>query len=408
MKNLNITYHNVDFSRHVKLPSNNNSIISQTQKILKDLPSLNIVRNSKLLDQTIQQASHFANGKEHFIVFGTGGSSLGAKALINVLQGRENKKIIFHDNIDPINFQNSINSINLNTAGFIIISKSGSTPETLSQFASLIEIFNQKNNLRALFSNVLIITEDKISPLSRIAHANQCTILKHEKNIGGRYSIFSNVGMIPAVIAGLDVKQIHAGALSVIEDLQDKENYKIAQFFRHQNTHNLITNSVILTYSDALFDFGKWYLQLWAESLGKNKKGITAIHAIGTTDQHSQLQLYLDGPKDKFFTFITTNHTNQGLKLHSSTMKEHGLHFLVNKAMGDLMQAEQQATMDTFKQNNFACREINLPTVDEFSIGLLMAMSIIETVATCLYFDADPFDQPAVEQGKILTKQYLT
>jgi len=408
MTNLNINYHNVDFSRHLVLPSNNDSIISQTQNILKDLPSLNIVHNNKLLNQTIQQATHFANGKENFIVFGTGGSNLGSKALINILQGHEKNKIIFYDNIDPINFQNSIDTINLNTTGFIVISKSGSTPETLSQFASIIEIFDQKNNLKALFSNVLIITEDKISPLSQIAHANKCIILKHEKNIGGRYSIFSNVGMVPAIIAGLDVKQIHAGALSVIENLQGKENYKIAQFFRHQNTHDSLTSSVILTYSDALYYFGKWYLQLWAESLGKNKKGITAIHAVGTTDQHSQLQLYLDGPKDKFFTFITTNHSNQGLKLHSSTMKEHGVNYLVNKTMGDLMQAEQQATMDIFKKNNFAYREINLPIIDEFSIGQLMAMSIIETVATCLYFEVDPFDQPAVEQGKKLTKQYLS
>ena len=408
MTNLNINYHNVDFSRHLVLPSNNDSIISQTQNILKDLPSLNIVHNNKLLNQTIQQATHFANGKENFIVFGTGGSNLGSQALINILQGHEKNKIIFHDNIYPINFQNSIDTINLNTTGFIVISKSGSTPETLSQFASIIEIFDQKNNLKALFSNVLIITEDKISPLSQIAHANKCTILKHEKSIGGRYSIFSNVGMIPAIIAGLDVKQIHAGALSVIKDQQGKENYKIGQFFRYQNSHYSLTNSVILTYSDALYYFGKWYLQLWAESLGKNKKGITAIHAVGTTDQHSQLQLYLDGPKDKFFTFITTNHSNQGLKLHSSTMKEHGVNYLVNKTMGDLMQAEQQATMDTFKKNNFAYREINLPIIDEFSIGQLMAMSIIETVATCLYFEVDPFDQPAVEQGKKLTKQYLS
>ena len=254
----------------------------------------------------------------------------------------------------------------------------------------------------------MIVTEDKTSPLSQIAHANKCMILKHEKNIGGRYSIFSNVGMIPAIIAGLNVNQIHAGALSVIESQESKPNYKIAQFFRHQNSHYSLTNSVILTYSDALYFFGKWYLQLWAESLGKNKKGITAIHAIGTTDQHSQLQLYLDGPQDKFFTFITTNHDNQGLKLHSSTMKECGADYLANKTMGDLMQAEQQATMDTFKQNNFAYREINLPIIDEFSIGQLMAMSIIETVATCLYFEVDPFNQPAVEQGKALTKRYLS
>ena len=107
-----------------------------------------------------------------------------------------------------------------------------------------------------------------------------------------------------------------------------------------------------MTYSDALFNFGKWYLQLWAESIGKKNKGITAIHAVGTTDQHSQLQLYLDGPKDKFFTFVTTNHSSKGFKLHDKTMKENDVKYIVGKTMGDLMQAEQKATIDTFKLNN--------------------------------------------------------
>ena len=163
-----------------------------------------------------------------------------------------------------------------------------------------------------------------------------------------------------------------------------------------------------MTYSDSLFYFGKWYLQLWAESLGKESKGITAIHAVGTTDQHSQLQLYLDGPRDKFFTFITTKHSNLGFKLNNKIMKDHKIEYLVNKTMGDLMQAEQQATIDTFKDNNFSFRNIHLDTIDEFSIGQLMAFSIMETVATCLYFNVDPFNQPAVEQGKILTKKYLS
>ena len=109
-----------------------------------------------------------------------------------------------------------------------------------------------------------------------------------------------------------------------------------------------------MTYSDALFYFGKWYLQLWAESLGKENKGITAHHSVGTTDQHSQLQLYIDGPKDKFFTFISTNHNNKGFKLHNKTMQENDINFLFNKKMGDLMQAEQQATIETFKHKKIS------------------------------------------------------
>lgn len=401
-------FHNIDFKKNITLPKKNDEIIFLIQNTLDNLPALNIVQNNKLLEETIQNVINFSKEKKNFLVFGTGGSNLGSKALIDILQGNKNTHIHFYDNIDPINFQNSINKIDLNKAGFIFISKSGSTPETLSQLASLIEIFEQKNQLKYFFDNCLIITEDKPSPLANIAHTNKCKILTHEKDIGGRYSVFSNVGMVPAIIAGLDVRKIHAGALEELNNNSANEFLKIAQFFRYQNINNKLNNSVLMTYSDALYYFGKWYLQLWAESIGKNNKGITAIHAVGTTDQHSQLQLYLQGPKDKFFTFITTDHSSKGLKLHNKTMKENSLDYLFDKTMGDLMQAEQQATIDTFKQNRFSFREINLSEINEFSIGRLMVSSIMETVATCIYFDVNPFDQPAVEQGKILTKKYLS
>ena len=128
-----------------------------------------------------------------------------------------------------------------------------------------------------------------------------------------------------------------------------------------------------MTYSDGLNYFGKWYMQLWAESIGKKNKGVTALHAIGTTDQHSQLQLYLDGPKDKFFTFIKSNYKNKGLNIDSEIMKEESVNYLVNKKMGDLMHAEQDATIDTFKLNNFKFREIFINEINEEAMGSLMA-----------------------------------
>ena len=164
----------------------------------------------------------------------------------------------------------------------------------------------------------------------------------------------------------------------------------------------------MMTYSDGLNYFGKWYLQLWAESIGKSNKGVTALHAIGTTDQHSQLQLYLEGPKDKFFTFIKSNYQKKGLKIDAEIMQEESVNYLVNKTMGDLMHAEQDATINTFKLNNFKFREILLSKINEEAMGSLMVNCIIETIAACIYFDVDPFDQPAVEQGKILTKKYLS
>ena len=378
---------------------------NEINKICHDLPALNILKDRDLLEYTIEQTKKFKKNKNFFVVFGTGGSNLGARALINILIDQP-KNILFFDNIDPLFFQNQIINLDINTTGFIIISKSGTTPETLSQFGSIINIAKERNILEILFNNSLVVTEFKESPLFNIAKKNNCNLLEHKKDIGGRYSIFSNVGMIPAILAGLDVKKIHLGALKVIEKKDFIDSFKFAQIFKFCSSNDYLSN-VIMTYSDGLNYFGKWYLQLWAESIGKKNKGVTAIHAIGTTDQHSQLQLYLDGPKDKFFTFIKSNYQRKGLKIDDQIMRDESVNYLINKTMGDLMHAEQNATIDTFKLNNFKFREILLSDINEETMGALMAKSIIETIAACIYFDVDPFDQPAVEQGKILTKKYL-
>ena len=232
------SYHNINFKNKIILPKKNKLIISRIKDNLKNLASLNIVKNKKLLDYTIKEVLGFSKSKKIFLIFGTGGSNLGGRALINILQGNTKNKIIFFDNIDPINFKNQIDKIDLRKAGFIIISKSGSTPETLAQFASIIEIFDHQKNLNLLYKNSLFITEDKLSPLYNIAKNNNSKILFHEKNVGGRYSIFSNVGMVPAIIAGLDVKKIHAGALDAINTIRHDEYVKIAHIFRYQNFLN--------------------------------------------------------------------------------------------------------------------------------------------------------------------------
>ena len=397
---------NINFEKDIILPKNIESLNEKIKKICKELPSLNILRDNSLLEYTIEQTEKFKKNKKNFVVFGTGGSNLGARALINILTDQP-KNILFFDNIDPLFFQNQLVNLDIKSTGFIIISKSGTTPETLSQFGSVINIANEKNILEKLYENSLVVTEFKNSPLYNIAKRNNCMLLEHKKDIGGRYSIFSNVGMIPAILADLDVKKIHEGALRTIEKNNFVNSLKFAQIFKFCSSNNYLLN-VMMTYSDGLNYFGKWYLQLWAESIGKNNKGVTPLHAIGTTDQHSQLQLYLDGPKDKFFTFIKSSYKNKGLKIDLEIMKEESVNYLVNKTMGDLMHAEQDATIDTFKLNNFKFREILLEEINEESIGSLMVESIIETIAACIYFDVDPFDQPAVEQGKILTKKYLS
>jgi len=402
---MKIEFKNLDFKKDVILPENISEINNHIFSICNKLPALNILSNKNLLNYNLEFVKKFMNGKKHFVVFGTGGSNLGARALININNKRNN--ISFFDNIDPIFFEKSFNNIDFNSTGFIVISKSGTTPETLSQFGSIIEVASNNDNLKTLFSNTLVITEFSNSPLFNIAKKNKCLLLEHNKNIGGRYSVFTNVGLVPAIIAGLDVEEIYKGAFETFNDYQNYDFLRIGQIFKYQTKLNL-NNNVIMTYSDSLYYFGKWYLQLWAESIGKNNKGITAIHSIGTTDQHSQLQLYLEGPRDKFFTFVTADHKNKGLTINNDIFKDQNLKYFKDKKMGDLMQAEQMATLETFNINNFKFREINLNLINEKNIGSLMTGCIIETISSCVYFEVDPFNQPAVEQGKKLTKKYLS
>jgi len=411
MNGLRFSYHNVDLDIIKKNLDDNKKKIDEINKILSNESSLIISNKTTDLNDIKDVANKLLETKDTFVVFGIGGSNLGARALTNLLYGKYEKKIFFFDNIDPIQFSNSILELNLDKTGFIIISKSGFTNETLSQFSSIIEIFELKNKTNELSKSCVIITENKDSPLKRIANKFACQTLDYEKNICGRYSVFSNVGLLPAYISGLNISKIREGALSLVVQLKNnsfKEHLIGASVITYLHSVRLVNLNVTITYSDALYYFGKWYLQLWAESIGKEGKGITPIHSIGATDQHSQLQLYLDGPKDKFFSLITTDHRGQGLKMNKTILKENNFSFLAGKTMGDLMYAEQQATLKTLIKKGLPVREIYCNKIDEFRLGQLMAYFMMETIASCHLIGVNPFNQPAVEQGKIIIKDFLS
>ena len=405
-----VCHHNINLSKIDKKLKDNKKKVDEINSILSNLKSLNISQNVTDLESLKIIANQFIVGKDNIVIFGTGGSNLGARALINLLNGQYKKNIIFYDNIDPFQFNAIISKINFERTGFIIISKSGLTPETLSQFASIIEIYKINNIIHKLSENCVIITENKDSPLKRIANKYNCQILDHDKDIGGRYSVFSNVGLFPAYIAGLNVEKIREGSKDIISQVQNNlfnEHHIGATIFSYLHATQKINLNVIITYSDALYFFGKWYLQLWAESIGKKNKGTTPIHAVGTTDQHSQLQLYLDGPKDKYFSLITTDYRNQGLEMNEEIFKEKEVNFLAGKTMGDLMYAEQQATLTTLINKGLPVREIFCNKINEYTLGQLMTYFMIETIVACFLFGVNPFNQPAVEQGKKLVKDFI-
>ena len=239
------------------------------------------------------------------------------------------------------------------------------------------------------------------------------TILDHDPGIGGRYSALSLVGLLPAMIVGLDPLAVREGAADVLAPVLDGAPPEFvepaigAAISVGLATENRVTTTVVMPYVDRLADFGLWFRQLWAESLGKNGKGTNPINALGTVDQHSQLQLYLDGPRDKMFTVMMLNCAGSGPIVEPSLADDEALGYLSGKSMGDLMDAEQRATAKTLVRNNRPTRIFRLSSLDERMMGALMMHFMLETIIAAHLLNVDPFDQPAVEEGKILTRDYL-
>jgi glucose-6-phosphate isomerase len=353
---------------------------------------------------------------EHVVVMGSGGSSLSGKTLVALKdQGfgpeKGRPRIWFMDNVDPATFDALIERLPLDRTGFIAISKSGGTPETLAAFLTLSSALERKAGKAALASQILAVTEAADNPLRRLASAMGCTILEHDPKVGGRYSALSLVGMLPATIAGLDCAAVREGAASVLDPvlaakdasgLAPAEGAALSVGLAREKGINI---TVLMPYVDRLNTFAFWYRQIWAESLGKDGHGTTPAVALGTVDQHSQVQLYLGGPKDKFFTFLIQDSAGAGARLQSG---DKALDYLAGRTMGDLLQAEADATAATTVKAGRPTRVIRIATVDERTLGALMMHFILETIFAAHLWGIDAFDQPAVEEGKVLTRQYLS
>ncbi|MBT5457399.1 MAG: glucose-6-phosphate isomerase [Rhodospirillaceae bacterium] len=354
---------------------------------------------------------------DNVVLLGTGGSSLGGQTICRLADcgfgPREGTpKIHFFDNVDPHSIQALLHSVALDRTGFLVVSKSGSTAETLTQFFICFKAARDALGDKAA-GNFTVITEPGDNVLRRLATEHGIATLDHDPGVGGRYSALSLVGLLPAMIAGLDPVAIREGAAGVLAPVLDGappesvEPAIGAALSVGLATENRISTTVVMPYIDRLADFGLWFRQLWAESLGKNGKGTTPVNALGTTDQHSQLQLYLDGPRDKMFTVMMLGCAGDGPAVDPSLARDESLAYLAGKTIGDLMDAEQRATAQTLVSNNRPTRLFQLETLDEKMMGALMMHFMLETIIAAHLLNVDPFDQPAVEEGKILTRQYL-
>jgi glucose-6-phosphate isomerase len=356
---------------------------------------------------------------EHVIVLGTGGSSLGGQTLVALKDqgfGPQNgrPKLWFMDNVDPSTFTELAARLPLARTGLIVISKSGTTAETLTQFLTLLPEFEARVGKDRLAEHVIAITEPSDNALGRLAARIGCPILDHDPKVGGRFSVLSLVGLLPAMIAGLDVGAVREGAASVLDPvLQASDAHDLPPAVGAALSVGLarergIGTTVLMPYCDRLGYFGFWYRQLWAESLGKGGNGTTPVRAMGTVDQHSQLQLYLGGPADKMFTVLILDTAGKGAPIAPSSLGgDKSMAYLENRSLGDLLLAEADATAATLAKNGRPTRIMRIATLDEKVMGALMMHYMLETMFAAQLLGVDAFDQPAVEEGKILTRQYL-
>jgi len=371
-------------------------------------------------------AEHLLNNTTDLFVLGIGGSSLGAQALAQIggwgtqafqaptLGNGIATRFHFLENPDAMTMNMAMGNMDLKTTRFLVISKSGGTAEPLLQMMIAIDALEKAGAGKYLKHHFGVVTEPAkdgaSNTLRSIAESYDFPIIEHDPGVGGRYSVFSNVGLLPAYMMGLDPVAIREGAAEILNETFETRNSApiegTALGLGLVHDHNCSV-TVLFNYADRLEKLGLWYRQLWAESLGKKGQGTLPVVSLGPTDQHSQLQLYLSGPKDKFYTMITTDTAGAGPAAPPALAKKAGLDYLAGRTIGDLVDAEQRATYNTLAANACPTRQLRLKCIDEASMGALMMHFMLETILTADLMKINPYNQPAVEEGKILARQYL-
>jgi glucose-6-phosphate isomerase len=372
-------------------------------------PVLTLPGRTDDLAEIEDAARRIRGSAKHLLILGMGASTLGGEVFADFARDPFRLpacQLHFIDNIDPDTFDRLLDSLAWQETHVLAISKSGGTAETLAQFLILQRHAAEHLSQGALQAHFTVITQLGASPLRRMAEAANLPILLHDPAIGGRFAALTCVGLLPAAVAGLDIRRIRAGALTATQAAFAENSAPVrAAALQAALYRGGKTICVLMPYIDRLSAFGRWHQQLWAESLGKSGYGTTAIRAIGAVDQHSQLQLYLDGPRDKFFTFLLLDRAGAGASIPGSG--EESLAYLRDRTIGDLMGAEQRATVEVLAGNGAPCRVMTLSAMNEETLGALMMHFMLETMIMAGIWGIDAFDQPAVEQGKVRARAYL-
>lgn len=363
------------------------------------------VKESDDLPMIIEVAETIRSRADTVVILGTGGSTLNPHMLVDLA---DDHPLLFWDNIDPHTIDRSLRTLDISRTVFLVISKSGGTLETLAQTLICMDAVAAAVGEDALSEHFVFISDPTDSALRALARQTRSTVLAHELAIGGRFATFTNVGLLPAAIAGLDIAKFREGAERVLSSCRSSGE---ASPLMGAAVHLALqkqgyTTAVTMPYIDRLHGFALWHRQIWAESLGKDGTPATIIKAVGTLDQHSQLQLYLDGPKDKVFSLFTLDCKGVGAPLSRAASLD-GAAYLAERTIGDVMQAEQDAVFSSFVDHQCPVRRFSLSSLDEAVLGGLVMNSMIEIILMARVLEINAFDQPAVEHGKTLTRELL-
>lgn len=393
----------------------------------RSLAILRIAEDTTDIDDAAAALAKLSRGAETIVFFGTGGSGLGGQTLAQFggwnipgvcpkpAKGRP--RVRFYDNLDGNTLGSALRSLDLATTRFVVTSKSGGTSETLAQAITTLTAVKDAGHGDKIPSLFLGITEPakkgKANGLRDLFESLDIPLLDHHTGIGGRFSCLTNVGLLPAMARGLDAHEIRAGARDVVDammaaktprDFAPAVGAAVAVALAKEKK---VRTVVLMPYADRLARLADWYVQLWAESLGKNGEGTSPIGCLGPLDQHSQLQLFMDGPRELFITIVRSATAGDGPKIDPAMAKSAGIGFMGGRAIGDVVDAQSHAIVDALREAGRPVRTFDLPRMDERVIGALLMHFMLETIFAGSLLGIDPFDQPAVELAKRLTKERL-
>jgi glucose-6-phosphate isomerase len=386
--------------------------LRQLQEILSQPPGFIQSIEDDSAVEAVEQIAATIPTEDSILLLGIGGSALGARALADSLAGENARKLVILDNIDPDTVEGHLSRLDLARTTILVISKSGTTAETSAQLLRAISAVQAAGVDPD--QKIIAITDREKGPLRALASSRNWRSLEVPSDVSGRFSVMTAVGWLPAILVGIDIRKLVSGAKNCLEDLRHAgEDHALIQWTSDWASRASSHKTVVLfSYRDRLRTFGDWFAQLWAESLGKRKNlsgaevwaGSTPLVARGVTDQHSLVQLFMEGPDDKQYLFLDAPVEGTDPPIDPALA---GLHpdfeYLAGKSLGQLRSAEYEGTIAALRGASRPVSTIELEKLDAAHLGGLMLLWEMMTVLAAAVLEVDPYDQPGVEAGKAVS-----